>query len=178
MPHLPPIPCYTPGAARRTAHGQRETLLLYAPHRTRHQTPQEPPGAAHDRQTGNRPDPAGTPPQAHARPHSAARMPTPSNQPRRADQRRRAHPPDRQQHPDQPPTLDTAHAAEEHPQQARRTPAARMQGRTADAPTTPPGAPHGRTADPATVHQFSKKRIRPRIKPASRKKLKKCTHTP
>ena len=97
MPHLPPIQSYTPGAARRTAHRQRETHLYITLQRTRHQTPQEPPGAAHDQQTGNGPAPAGTPPQGHARPHSAARLHSISPD----AIHRRAHPSDRQQHPDQ-----------------------------------------------------------------------------
>jgi len=182
LPHLPPIPSYTPGAARRTAHGQRETLLYISPRSTRYQTPQEPPGAAHDQQTTHnqptqgrrhRPTQGRTAPPTCRRwtggpaadaghlqpPHSGRRKATaytikPGTAPGSAHRPPAQHQPGHDPPPrtssrppatpgSAPPTLDTAHAAEERPQQTHERHAARMQGRTADAPTAPPGARQG-----------------------------------
>ena len=161
MPHLPPIPCYTPGAARRTAHGQRETLLyIHHAERTarRRRSIQEPPTIgrqATDQPTQGRrhkPTQGRTAPPTCRRwtgepaadaghlqpPHSGRRKATaytikPGTAPGSAHRPPAQHQPGHDPPPrtssrppasagSAPPTLDTAHAAENSPQQPRRTP--------------------------------------------------------
>lgn len=71
MPHLPPIPSYTPEAAPQTGQRQRERLLLYTPTSAQRQRPQARPGAAHAQRRTSRPAPAETPPGGPAGTHSA-----------------------------------------------------------------------------------------------------------
>lgn len=142
MPHLPPIPSYTPEAAPQTGQRQRERLLLYTPTSAQRQRPQARPGAAHAQRRTSRPAPAETPPGGHqGRRHAGHDPPPRRTAPQATGSRQRRH-------------------------------AGQVDSYSPSRPGRPRRPPQARRTAPATVHQFSRKRPASSARQNSRKKLK------